>query len=169
MNNRVVVTGLGIIAPNGHGIEAFEAALKKGESGIRFIPELKELKFGCQVAGVPQNVDDICSRYFTNEQLLAMNTSIKYASISAIDAWRDAGLEVPEDDSDQVDWDTGAIIGTGVGGMDTIGDKVVPLTNAGKSRRLGSTAVEQVMSSAVSAKIGGLLGLGNQVTTNSCA
>jgi len=169
MNNRVVVTGLGIIAPNGHGIEAFEAALKKGESGIRFIPELKELKFGCQVAGVPQNVDDICSRYFTNEQLLAMNTSIKYASISAIDAWRDAGLEVPEDDSDQVDWDTGAIIGTGVGGMDTIGDKVVPLTDAGKSRRLGSTAVEQVMSSAVSAKIGGLLGLGNQVTTNSCA
>ncbi len=169
MNNRVVVTGLGIIAPNGHGIEAFEAALKKGESGIRFIPELEELKFGCQVAGVPQNVDDICSRYFTNEQLLAMNTSIKYASISAIDAWQDAGLEVPEDDSDQVDWDAGAIIGTGVGGMDTIGEKVVPLTDAGKSRRLGSTAVEQVMSSAVSAKIGGLLGLGNQVTTNSCA
>ena len=169
MNTRVVVTGLGVIAPNGHGIEAFEAALKKGESGIRFIPELEELKFGCQVAGVPQKVDDICSRYFTKEQLLAMNTSIKYASISAIDAWQDAGLERPEDDSEQVDWDAGAIIGTGVGGMDTIGDKVVPLTDAGKSRRLGSTAVEQVMASAVSAKVGGLLGLGNQVTTNSSA
>jgi 3-oxoacyl-(acyl-carrier-protein) synthase len=169
MKNRVVVTGLGVIAPNGHGIEAFEAALKNGESGIRFIPELEELKFGCQVAGVPQEVDDICSRYFTKEQLLAMNTSIKYASISAIDAWQDAGLETPEDDSEQVDWDTGAIIGTGVGGMDTIGDKVVPLTDAGKSRRLGSTSVEQVMSSAVSAKVGGLLALGNQVTTNSCA
>ncbi len=86
MKKRVVVTGLGVIAPNGHGIEAFETALKKGESGIRFIPELEELKFGCQVAGVPQKVDDICSRYFTGEQLLAMNSSIKYASISAIDA-----------------------------------------------------------------------------------
>ncbi|MCH8020717.1 beta-ketoacyl-[acyl-carrier-protein] synthase family protein [candidate division KSB1 bacterium] len=169
MKNRVVVTGLGVIAPNGHGIEAFETALKKGESGIRFIPELEELKFGCQVAGVPQKVDDICSRYFTGEQLLAMNSSIKYASISAIDAWQDAGLDVPEDDSEQVDWDTGAIIGTGVGGMDTIGEKIVPLTNAGKSRRLGSTAVEQVMASGVSAKISGLLGLGNQVTSNSCA
>ncbi|MCH9029452.1 MAG: beta-ketoacyl-[acyl-carrier-protein] synthase family protein [Bacteroidetes bacterium] len=169
MKNRVVVTGLGVIAPNGHGIEAFETALKKGESGIRFIPELEELKFGCQVAGVPQKLDDICSRYFTEEQLLAMNSSIKYASISAIDAWQDAGLDVPEDDSEQVDWDTGAIIGTGVGGMDTIGEKIVPLTNAGKSRRLGSTAVEQVMASGVSAKIGGLLGLGNQVTSNSCA
>ncbi len=169
MKNRVVVTGLGVIAPNGHGIEAFETALKKGESGIRFIPELEELKFGCQVAGVPQKVDDICSRYFTGEQLLAMNSSIKYASISAIDAWQDAGLDVPEDDSEQVDWDTGAIIGTGIGGMDTIGEKIVPLTNAGKSRRLGSTAVEQVMASGVSAKISGLLGLGNQVTSNSCA
>jgi len=169
MKKRVVVTGLGVIAPNGHGIEAFETALKKGESGIRFIPELEELKFGCQVAGVPQKVDDICSRYFTGEQLLAMNSSIKYASISAIDAWQDAGFDVPEDDSEQVDWDTGAIIGTGIGGMDTIGEKIVPLTNAGKSRRLGSTAVEQVMASGVSAKISGLLGLGNQVTSNSCA
>ncbi|TDI83678.1 MAG: beta-ketoacyl-[acyl-carrier-protein] synthase family protein, partial [Caldithrix sp.] len=169
MRKRVVVTGLGVIAPNGHGIEAFETALKNGESGIRFIPELEELKFGCQVAGVPQGVDDICSRYFTGEQLLAMNSSIKYASISAIDAWKDAGFEVPEDDSEQVDWDTGAIIGTGIGGMDTIGEKIVPLTNAGKTRRLGSTAVEQVMASGVSAKISGLLGLGNQVTSNSCA
>ncbi len=169
MKKRVVVTGLGVIAPNGHGIEAFETALKNGESGIRFIPELEELKFGCQVAGVPQGVDDICSRYFTGEQLLAMNSSIKYASISAIDAWKDAGFEVPEDDSEQVDWDTGAIIGTGIGGMDTIGEKIVPLTNAGKTRRLGSTAVEQVMASGVSAKISGLLGLGNQVTSNSCA
>jgi len=169
MKKRVVVTGLGVIAPNGHGIEAFETALKNGESGIRFIPELEELKFGCQVAGVPQGVDDICSRYFTGEQLLAMNSSIKYASISAIDAWKDAGFEVPEDDSEQVDWDTGAIIGTGIGGMDTIGEKIVPLTNAGKTRRLGSTAVEQVMASGVSAKVSGLLGLGNQVTSNSCA
>ena len=65
MKKRVVVTGLGVIAPNGHGIEAFETALKKGESGIRFIPELEELKFGCQVEGVTPEVDAISSRYGT--------------------------------------------------------------------------------------------------------
>ncbi len=169
MKNRVVITGLGIVAPNGHGIEAFERALKTGESGIRFIPELEELKFGCRVAGVPQNIDEICERYFSEDQLLAMNSSIRYASIAAIDAWRDAGFEVPPDDSEDVNWDTGAIIGTGIGGMDTIAERVVPFTFAGKVRRLGSTAVEQVMASGVSAKIGGLLALGNQVTTNSSA
>ncbi|MFQ5638893.1 MAG: beta-ketoacyl-[acyl-carrier-protein] synthase family protein [bacterium] len=169
MKKRVVVTGLGVIAPNGHGTEAFESALRKGSSGIRFIPELEDLKFGCRVAGVPQNLDEICEKYFTGEQLLAMNSSIKFACITAIDAWLDAGFEVPESDSDRVDWETGAIIGTGIGGMDTIGEKIVPMTDAGKVRRLGSTAVEQVMASGVSAKVGGFLALGNQVTTNSSA
>ncbi len=169
MKTRVVITGLGIVAPNGHGLEAFEQALRKGESGIRFIPQMKELKLGCNVAGVPQNIDEISKEYFTEEQLFAMNSSIKYASIAAIDAWRDAGFEVPEPDSDTVDHDTGAIIGTGIGGLDTVGEKLVPLTDAGKARRLGSTAVEQIMASGVSAKVGGLLALGNQVTTNSSA
>jgi 3-oxoacyl-(acyl-carrier-protein) synthase len=169
MDNRVVVTGLGIVAPNGHGTEAYAQALRTGASGIRFIPELAEMKFACQVAGVPQGIDELSERYFTEEQLMAMNSGIKYAAIASIDAWRDAGLEVPAEDSDAVNWDTGAIIGTGVGGIDTIGERVVPMTNAGKVRRLGSTVVEQVMTSGVSAKVGGLLALGNQVTTNSSA
>jgi 3-oxoacyl-(acyl-carrier-protein) synthase len=91
------------------------------------------------------------------------------ASIVAIDTWRDAGLERPARDDDRVDWDSGAILGTGVGGMDTIADKVVPLTDAKKVRRLGSTTVEQVMASGISARVSGLLALGNQVTTNSSA
>jgi 3-oxoacyl-(acyl-carrier-protein) synthase len=169
MDNRVVVTGLGIVAPNGHGTAAYTQALRAGTSGIRFLPELAELKFACQVAGVPQGIDELSERYFTEEQLMAMNTGIKYAAIASIDAWRDAGLEVPPEDSDSVNWDTGAIIGTGVGGIDTIGERVVPLTDSGKVRRLGSTVVEQVMTSGVSAKVAGLLALGNQVTTNSSA
>ena len=45
----------------------------------------------------------------------------------------------------------------------------MPLTDAGKVRRLGSTAVEQVMASGISARVSGMLALGNQVTTNSSA
>ncbi len=160
---------MGILAPNGHGLDAYEAALRNGTSGIRFQPLLEELKFGCHVAGVPQGVEELCNEYFTEEQLLAMNSNIKYAGIAAIDAWQDAGFEVPQEDSGTVDWDTGAIVGTGIGGMDTTGERLVPLTDAGKVRRLGSTIVEQVMASGVSAKLAGLLALGNQVTTNSSA
>lgn len=166
---RVVITGLGVVAPNGHGLDAFEKALRAGTSGIRFHPRLQELKFGCQVGGVPEVSQETIKSYFTDEQLLAMNSSTIYASMAAVDCWKDAGLKMPGDTEDDVDWDTGAVIGTGIGGADTLGDLVVPNVNAGTVRRIGSTSVEQTMASAVSAKVGGILALGGQVYSNSSA
>jgi 3-oxoacyl-(acyl-carrier-protein) synthase len=89
--------------------------------------------------------------------------------LAALEAWTDGGLPRPARDDERVDWDTGAVIGTGIGGMDTIAQRVVPMVNEKKVRRIGSTAVEQVMASGVSARISGILALGNQVTTNSSA
>ncbi|MBW2649046.1 MAG: beta-ketoacyl-[acyl-carrier-protein] synthase family protein, partial [Deltaproteobacteria bacterium] len=54
MKNRVVITGMGVVAPNGHGLNDFEQALREGRSGIRFFPRLKELKFSCQIGGMPE-------------------------------------------------------------------------------------------------------------------
>ena len=169
MTRRVVVTGLGVIAPNANGVDDFELALRKGQSGIRFVPKLEECKFACHVGGIPQGVDELAAATFDEDELLVMNMSHRYASLAAVECWLDAGLERPRRDDDTVHWDTGAIVGTGIGGMDTTGEKVIPLTDAGKLRRLGSTAVEQVMASGVSARISGQLALGNQVTTNSSA
>ncbi|HSQ65501.1 MAG TPA: beta-ketoacyl-[acyl-carrier-protein] synthase family protein [Polyangiaceae bacterium] len=169
MSDRVVVTGLGVIAPNGHGKDAFASALRQGKSGIRFHQHLADVGFACQVGGIPENVEEIRSKYLSEEELLAMNANMIYAAIASIDAWADAGLKRTAPDSDEVDWDAGAIVGTGIGGMDTIAEKLVPKTDAKKVSRLGSTMVEQIMSSGNSARIAGLLALGNQVTTNSSA
>ena len=169
MTERVVVTGLGVIAPNGHGKDAFAGALREGKSGIRFHQHLADVGFACQVGGIPENVEEIRSKYLSEEELLAMNANMVYAAIASIDAWTDAGLKRIAPDSDEVDWDAGAIVGTGIGGMDTIAEKLVPKTDAKKVGRLGSTMVEQIMSSGNSARIAGLLALGNQVTTNSSA
>jgi len=168
-HKRVVITGLGVIAPNGNGVANFEAALRKGQSGIKSQESMIEAKFGCTVAGTPEGVDELCDATFGADELMAMNMNHRYASLAAIEAWKDAGLVRPAHDSEEVDWRSGAILGTGIGGMDTIAGKVVPLTNAGKIRRMGSTAVEQVMASGISARISGQLALGNQVTTNSSA
>ena len=167
--HRVVVTGMGVLSANAHGLDDFEAALREGRSGIRFYEKLKELGFACQVGGIPQGVDELKKRYFNEDALMAMNSNMVYAAIAGIDAWKDAGFSVPPAGDQTVDWDTGAIIGTGIGGVDTLGDFVVPRVNEGKVRRLGSTTVEQTMSSSVSARVGGFLGLGGQVTTNSSA
>jgi 3-oxoacyl-(acyl-carrier-protein) synthase len=168
-NKRVVITGLGVIAPNANGVTDFEAALREGRSGLRHQEAMAEAKFGCTVAGTPLGVDELCEAKFQEDELMAMNMNHRYSSLAAIEAWEDAGLERPAADSDEVDWRSGAILGTGIGGMDTIAGTVVPLTNAAKVRRMGSTAVEQVMASGISARISGQLALGNQVTTNSSA
>jgi 3-oxoacyl-(acyl-carrier-protein) synthase len=169
MRRRVVITGMGVVAPNAVGLENYEQALREGTSGIRHVPMLDELNFGCRVAGVPQGVDEIAEQYFDEDELLAMNSSHRLGCTAAVDAWTDAGFERPDHDSDQVHWETGAVIGTGIGGIDTIGEKIIPLVDAGRVRRLGSTMVEQVMGSGVSARVSGLLALGNQVTANSSA
>jgi len=169
MTRRVVITGMGVVAPNAVGLEAYELALREGASGIRHIPLLEELKFGCTVAGVPQDVEAVVERYFDEEERMAMNSSHRFGCVAAVDAWTDAGFERPALEDDRVHWEAGAVIGTGIGGVDTIGEKVVPLVDAGKVRRLGSTMVEQTMGSGVSARVSGLLALGNQVTANSSA
>ena len=169
MTRRVVITGLGVIAPNGNGIRHFELALRKGQSGVRYQPKMEECKFACRVAGCPEGVDELAEASFAEDELMAINMSHRYASLAAVEAWTDAGFELPDRDDDRVQWDAGAILGTGIGGMDVIASKVVPLTDAGKVRRLGSTVVEQVMSSGISARISGQLALGNQVTSNSSA
>ncbi|MDA0334519.1 MAG: beta-ketoacyl-[acyl-carrier-protein] synthase family protein [bacterium] len=165
---RVVVTGLGVLAPNGHGLDEFTSALRDGRSGIRHHAHLEELNFACQVGGIPENVEQFQEQYLSAEELFAMNANMIYAAIGAIDAWKDAGFEVPGPEV-EADWETGAIIGTGIGGIDTISQTLGPRVDAGKVRRLGSTMVEQIMSSGNSARIAGLLGLGNQVSTNSSA
>lgn len=169
MSRRVVVTGLGVVSPNGCGLKSYVEALRGGVSGIRTFPRLADLKFGCTVGGIPQGVDEISEEYFAEDDLLAMNSSHRYGCIAAIDAWTDAGLDRPEASDDQVFWEAGAVLGTGIGGLDTAGERLIPFVDQGRVRRLGSTIVEQVMGSGVSARVAGLLSLGNQVTANSSA
>ncbi len=167
MGKRVVITGLGVCAPNGIGISDFTTALQNGKSGIRFQPQLQELKFGCQVAAEPLVKDNLVNQYFTPLQLRGLNASgIVYGVIAGTDAWKDAGLSIIEDSSP--DWDSGVIFGTGILGVDKFRESI-HLVDDKNVRRLGSTTVSQTMASGISAYLGGIFGCGNQVTTNSSA
>ncbi|RKS53101.1 3-oxoacyl-(acyl-carrier-protein) synthase [Gillisia mitskevichiae] len=167
MEKRVVITGLGICSPNGVSIPEFEESLRSGTSGITFHPQLKELNFSCQIGGKPEISETKLAEYFTPLQLRGLNSSgIVYGVISGTDAWKDAGLEIS--DGSSPDWDTGIIFGTGILGVDKFRE-AIHLIDEGKTRRLGSTSVIQTMASGISAYLGGILGCGNQVTTNSSA
>ena len=165
MRKRVVITGLGVVAPNGVGLEAFMSAIKNGQSGIEYYPELKALGFSCCIGGIPEVSEALKRKYFTELQLKDFKSSgILYGCMAGIDAWKDAGLAVME----KTDFDSGTIFGTGTSGVEKFREAIYKL-DANKVRRLGSTVVAQTMASGVSAYLGGILGLGNQVTTNSSA
>ena len=164
---RVVITGLGIVAPNGVGLDAFTNAIKNGISGIKHDAELERLQFSCQISGKPEISTELALNYFTELELRNFNSSgILYGVIAALDAWSDAGL--PIENNENPDWDSGTIFGTGTSGIDKFRESIYKIDDF-QTRRLGSTAVAQTMNSGVSAYIGGKLGLGNQVTTNSSA
>lgn len=163
----MVISGLGVVAPNAIGIEAFTEALREGRSGIRFQNELKKLGFSCCIAGVPQIPDGMAEQYLSPLQLRNFNSSgILYGCIAGIDAWKDAGLTVDPDSP--LDFDSGIVFGTGQSGSEKYREAIYKLDDH-QVRRLGSTVVAQTMASGVSAYLGGILGAGNQVTTNSSA
>ena len=167
VNNRVVITGLGVVAPNGVGLQEFTKAIKSGTSGIAFHQNLKDKGFSCCIGGIPEISEEKKLEYLTPLQLRGLNsTSILYGCIAGIDAWKDAGFSVDENSS--LDYDSGLIFGTGTSGIEKFREAIYKIDDQ-KVRRLGSTSVVQTMASGISAYLGGILGFGNQVTTNSSA
>ncbi|MBT0608681.1 beta-ketoacyl-[acyl-carrier-protein] synthase family protein [Aequorivita echinoideorum] len=168
MENRVVVTGLGIVSPIGVNLTDFNNSLKEGQSGITFRPELEKLNFSCQLGALPEISEEKKHAYFSELQLKNFNSSgILYGVIAGMDALADAKIAIADNDGEPL-WDLGIIFGTGTSGIEKFRESIYKI-DAGNVRRLGSTSVSQTMASGVSAYLGGLIGAGNLVTVNSSA
>jgi len=166
MNRRVVITGLGVVSPNGITVPDFLHAIQNGISGIRFNPEYERLNFNCQVAGMPSFNWDLLKNYITDVSFNGLKAvGIGYGIKAALDAWTDAGNPVF---CEEPHWETGCIFGNSVGDSDVIKNVIVKV-DSGEAKKLGSRVVEQFMNSGVTAYISGRLGLGNRIITNSAA
>ena len=164
-NRRVVVTGLGVVAPNGIGVPDFLSALQNGKSGIRYFQQLKDLGFSCCIGGQPDLSQDIIDKNFTKtEQRGLIASGIHYGVIAGLEAYKNAGLDLNE----SRDPELGICFGTGILGVDKFREAIHKI-DAGDVRRLGSTSVIQTMASGISAFLNQKLKAGNQVTTNSSA
>ncbi len=166
MSNRVVITGLGVVSPNGVGIPDFLNAIQNGISGIQFIPEYEDLKFNCQVAGQPNFEWDQLRNYITETSLYGLKgKGIAYGIKAALDAWMDAGNPIYREETL---WETGCVFGSSVADTDVI-KTAITRVDARESKKLGSRVVEQIMNSGITAYISGRLGLGNKIINNSAA
>lgn len=166
MERRVVVTGLGVVSPNGVGVPAFLNAIQNGVSGLKFMPRYKELNFNCQVCGVPEFDFSDLQNYLSEVTYYGLKGStIGYAIKAAADAWIDAGNTL---DTDEIHWNTGCVFGNSVADTEAM-KRVIDLVDEKQARKLGSRVVEQLMNSGATAYVSGLLSLGNRIITNSAA
>lgn len=170
MSTRVVITGLGVVAPNGTGLEEFEQALREGKSGIEFDPILEKMNFQCKVSGKPKYETEQLKEILPAGLLVKLeNEAIKYACLAGAEAWKDGGLEFTPANQNP-DWDSGVVFGVGALAMDQfIGEKFKTILEQVAPRKIGSRIVEQTMNSGAVTYLNKIIGFGNLATANSSA
>ncbi len=163
---RVVITGLGVVAPNGNNVPTFLDSIKKGKSGIRFNPDSEKHNFGSHVAGIPVIDETILENYFPKSTYKGLKgTSIKYAALSGIEAFLDAGLDM---ERKETDWRMGCIYGQASSDL-LVAKDIINGVNKLSPRRMGSRYVSLYMTSGPCAFLTQLFAFGNHVSANSSA
>ena len=166
MSRRVVITGLGVVAPNGVGVPDFLDAIRNGVSGIRYEASYKDLHFNSQVAGSPQFDWNQLKNYVSEITFHGLQGhALGYGIMAALDAWLDAGNGVG---NSETLWDTGCVFGSSVSECEVV-KKIINRVDAGEAKKLGSRVIEQMMNSSITAYISGRLGLGNRIVATSAA
>jgi 3-oxoacyl-[acyl-carrier-protein] synthase II len=128
LDRRVVVTGLGMIAPTGNTVEEAWKNVCEGQSGIGRITRFDAGTLQTQIAGEVKGFDP--ALYLESKDLKKMDLFIQYALGAAEMAVKDAGLEIDDRNGHRV----GVIVGTGLGGLPTIEKYHQVLMERGPSR-----------------------------------
>ena len=120
---RVVVTGLGMLTPLGNGVDINWKRLISGSVGIRKILNFDVSDIPCKIAGQISNKDEDPEAGLDIDQWIEprdqkrIDRFIAYGIIAAIQAVEDSGW-IPKSDNDK--FRTGVILGSGIGGLETI-------------------------------------------------
>jgi 3-oxoacyl-[acyl-carrier-protein] synthase II len=156
---RVVMTGVGIACPLGLGVENVWRRLLNGESGVSAIQSFDVGDLPAKVAGtIPHGAREdgklTISDWIPVKDQKKMDPFIQYALVAATEAVEDSGW-MPESEEDRCA--TGVMIGSGIGGLQTIFDASLQIAE-GKIRRLSPffipSALINLASGHVSIKYG---------------
>ena len=114
MERRVVITGLGAITPIGNDVQEFWKGIKEGKCGIDNITQFDATNFKVKLAAEVKgyNPED----YFERREANRLDKFSQYAMIAAREAWKDSNLDKETENMERV----GIIIGSGIGGIQTI-------------------------------------------------
>ncbi len=149
---RVVVTGLGIISPVGIGVAQAWQNIVAGKSGITRITRFDPSPFACQVAGEVNGFD--VSQYLPAKEARRMDRFVHFGLAAGIEAFKDSGLEVTEQNAERI----GVCISSGIGGLPMIEDTHIDFV-AGGPRKISPFFIPATIINMISGNLSIMYGL----------
>ena len=161
---RVVVTGVGVLAPNGNSVSEYWNALTAGQSGIDHITHFDTTDFPVKIAGELSNFDP--EQYFERKEVRKLDPFTAYALVASNEAIRMSGLDAGGFDSERA----GVMLGCGIGGITTLLEEHVVLRNRG-ARRVSPFFVTKLIANIAGGQIAIKWDLqgSNQTVNSACA
>ena len=163
---RVVITGLGTINPLGNSVEEYFTNLNNGVSGAcpitRFDASLFKTRFACEVKNFDPTAFGI-----DRKESRKMDRFAQYAMAAAEQAVVDSKLDLNQVDKDRV----GVIVGSGIGGIETLTQEIMGYTETGKVPRFNPFLIPKMIPDIVAGLISikyGFMGP-NYATVSACA
>jgi 3-oxoacyl-[acyl-carrier-protein] synthase II len=152
LKRRVVITGLGIVSPVGNDVVTAWDNVVSGNSGIDRITRFDPADFNSHIAGEVKGFD--VTAYMPAKEARQMDTFIHYGIAAGVQAWRDSGLEVTEQNAERI----GVIVGSGIGGLQRIEETQKEYLERG-ARRISPFFVPASLINLVSGQLSIMLGL----------
>ncbi|EKD31573.1 MAG: hypothetical protein ACD_77C00299G0005 [uncultured bacterium] len=163
---RVVVTGIGTINPIGNNIQEYFNNLNKGTSGARMITRfdttLFKTKFACEIKDFdPTNFG------IDRKEARKLDLFAQYAIIATDEAVKDSGIDTEKVNLDKV----GVIIGSGIGGIETLFQEIMGYFEGGKIPRFSPFLIPKMIPDIASGVISMKYGFRgpNFTTVSACA
>lgn len=149
---RVVVTGLGMLTPLGNDVTSTWQALLQGQSGIALFDHIDPEAYTTKFAGLVKNFD--VEQFFPAKEAKKMDLFIQYGVAAGVQAFKDSGLEINEQNAERI----GVAVGSGIGGLGLIEENHAKLLNSGP-RRLSPFFVPSTIINMISGHLSIMLGL----------
>lgn len=125
---RVVITGIGVVSPNGIGKDNVWKAMSKGVSGIRFLDSFDVSIFNTKIAAEVRDFDPF-KLGLTHEEAVRMDRYVQFGVVAADMAIKDSGLDFTKEDPDRV----GVCLANAICGTKYMEEEFVLVTDNGKN------------------------------------
>jgi len=164
MKRRVVVTGMGAVTSLGCKVDELWARILKGESGVGPLERLDVTNYPVRFGGEIRNwsVDG----YLDAKDVKRFDRFVQFTHVAGVNAVNDSGIDFSKDNP----WRCGVILGSGIGGLETIETQHQRLLDKGPER-VSAFTIPKLIGNAASAQLSIQYGLRgpNQVVVTACA